>query len=116
MFDRRGIGLGEVLVAVTLLTGGLLALVASAAAGARLIAVGQQSTRLAAAAEVAVSEFQAGDCATAVGGERTIPPFVLRWSVATDGPIRALSLEVTVPDGPRRRIVRFVSARWCGAA
>lgn len=113
MRNRRGRTLVEVLVALVVLTVGLLGAAAAAAGAARLISAGGRQFELAALATAVLEEARTASCGTPTAGTRTVPPFTLTWSVEP-GPgvseIRLLALEQVTPE-PRR--TAFVAARWC---
>lgn len=102
----------EVLVALLVLTAGLIGTVSAAAGAARLIAQGARHTRLAAASASLLEELRDAGC-TVADGARVVRPFRFRWTVRRAPGIAEIHLTASwaVPAGASQ--AAFVLARWC---
>jgi len=112
MRGQLGMTIIEVLVALLVLTVGLLGTVAAAGAAARLIADGHRHTRLAAAATGILEELHDTGC-VATDGDRVVAPFEFAWTVERSLELTEIRLIGEYHTGAGTRQVAFVEARWC---
>jgi prepilin-type N-terminal cleavage/methylation domain-containing protein len=104
--STRGFTLAEVLVAILILSVGLLAIAASSGTVYRLLGYGKRSTE---AASLAASRLEwlrreanltSPRCTGLVGGTDTVPGGVIeQWTVTGSGASRSVVLVVTTPTG-----------------
>jgi hypothetical protein len=109
----RGVTLVELVVAVLVLTVGVLALAGTAAAVSRMVAWGQRLGGSGVAAQARLEALRAGGCASLGDGRDSVGRYRLRWSVATAGPLRSLTLTVSYPNGRGDRNDVFEAVAWC---
>jgi Tfp pilus assembly protein PilV len=104
----------EVLVAVLVLSVGLLALTGTAAAVSRMIDDGRRSTEAAALAAERIELLLASGCAYEETGSTTSGPFAVAWQVAAaaGGRTRILTVMVerTAQRGTRADTIRTVQS------
>lgn len=102
--DPEGFSLVEVVVAMVLLTIGVLCLAASARAVTRLTSQGARVGHAATVVASRLERLRAGACdALAAGGSATSGPFTERWTVEAAGTVRTVTITVTYPDGAAMR-------------
>jgi prepilin-type N-terminal cleavage/methylation domain-containing protein len=111
--NRRGFSLVEVMIAIVILTTGVLALAASSAAGTRLIVQGGSLGRSAALAEGRIEILRSTACTSLTSGTATEGAFTVGWTVGTTGNLRAVVVTVTYPTGRGTRTDTFTSAISC---
>ena len=110
---RRGFSLVEVMIAVVILTVGILALAGTSARVVRMI---NQGGRLAGASLVAEGRFEilrATSCATLASGSTVEGPFTIRWTVATSGYLRTVGLTVVYVTGGTTHTDAYVTSISC---
>jgi hypothetical protein len=103
----------ELVVAVLVLTVGVLALAGTAGAVSRMVGWGQRLGGSAIAAQARLEELRSGGCASPGGGRDSVGHYRLRWSVATTGSLRAVALTVEYPNGHEVRSDLFETVAWC---
>lgn len=112
MRSVRGFTIVETLVAVMVLTVGLLALVSTAAVATRLISDGQRQTVVSTRAHERIEILRAQGCPIAGSGSEARGAFAVAWQVEATPGGRARSLVVVVtsqtPRGPRADTVATV--------
>lgn len=101
MSETRGMTMIEVLIAVLVLSAGLLALTTAAAGVSRMIDYGRRSTEAAALATGRIELLRAGGCPAAGTGSTTSGSFSVSWDV-TETAKRARLVTVTVTDTGQR--------------
>lgn len=116
MSDTRGFTIVEVLVAMVVLSVGVLALVSSAALVTRMVGTGQHSTRATQVAERRLETLRQSARSTVVpctnvpagNGNATTEGMLETWSVTVTGQARNLVSNVTynVPRGTRTVTLR----------
>jgi prepilin-type N-terminal cleavage/methylation domain-containing protein len=110
MSDERGMTIVEVLVAVLVLSVGLLALTTAAAAVTRMVDEGKRSTEAAALAAERVELLLADGCPVLGGGSTARGSFTVGWEVVAAAGERARAITVvverTTPRGTRADTVR----------
>lgn len=113
--DARGFTIVEVLVAVLILSVGMLALASTAATVTRMIGQGQ---RFSEASTLAVERFEiirAQDCADMGSGSADEGRYALTWTVSSvaGGNARSVALTVTSPTGRGSRADSFATTIAC---
>jgi len=109
----RGFTLVELVVAVLVLSVGVLALSGTAAAVTRMMGWGQRFGASAVAAQARLEALRAGGCAALGGGLDSTGHYRLRWSVTAAGSLRTVALTVEYPDGRGLRSDLFEAVAWC---
>lgn len=97
---HAGFTLLEILVTLTLLAVGLLALASTSTAIARLNGAGEWRARAAALMDARLERLRAGPCAPAAGVDRD-RAITARWSTVVAGGVQRLEEDVTLPDPAR---------------
>ena len=113
MKRTRGFALVELVVAVLVLTVGVLALAGTAAAVSRMVAWGQRLGGSAGAAQARLEALRSGGCGSLADGRDSVGPYQLRWTVVTAGSLRTVALTVSYPNGRGDRSDRFEADAWC---
>lgn len=111
--NRRGFSLVEVMIAVVILTVGILALAGTSARVVRMIS---QGGRLGGSSLVAEGRFEilrSTSCATLASGYSAEGPYRVRWTVATAGFLRTVGLTVSYPTGGATRTDSYVTHISC---
>jgi len=101
------------LVAVLVVTVGLLALAGTAGSVVRMAGQGRRRGGAGIAAASRLEVLRAAGCASLAGGRDTAGAYLLEWTVASQGPLRTVQLVVTYADGRDVRSDRFEAAAWC---
>ena len=110
---RRGFSLVELLVALAVLSVGLLALAGVTASVMRASTAAACGARAAELLEARAESLHAAPCDTG-SGAREVAGLRERWSVARDGALLLLADSVTYAlPGREPRSVGLVAARWC---
>lgn len=109
----RGASLVELLVAITVLAVGLLAVAGVTGGVLRASSAAARGARAVELLEARAESLHAAPCDTS-SGERTWDGLRERWSVARDGDLLVLadSVRVEMPDR-EPRAVGLVARRWC---
>jgi len=116
---ERGFTIVEVLVAVLILTVGLLALASTAALVTRMVGQGDRYTETANLAsrqfETFRSQWTGTNCSGAADGSTTVSGFTVAWRVvsAASGRARDVQLTVTAPTGRGSRTDTFYNTIPC---
>ncbi len=113
MNGTRGFTLVELVVAVLVLTVGVLALAGTAAAVTRMVGWGQRLSGSAIAAQSRLEALRAGGCGSLGSGRDSVGPYRLQWSVTEAGSLRTIALTVDYPDGRGDRSEPFEATAWC---
>lgn len=103
----------ELVVAMLVLTVGVLALAGTAAAVSRMVEWGQRLGGSAIAAQSRLEALRSGGCAALGDGRDAVGRYRLQWSVAAAGSLRTVALTVDYPDGRGDRRDRFEALAWC---
>lgn len=112
--NERGFSLIELIVAILILTVGILGLAATAGQVQRMVGWGGRFGGSAAIASAKLEELRATPCATlASSGSGTQGIYALSWTVATSGTLRTFALTVTYPNGRSTRVDAYESQRSC---
>jgi len=110
---RHGFSLVEVMIAVVILTVGVLALAGTSAGVVKLIS---QGGRLGGSSLVAEGRFEllrATPCASLASGSTVEGPFTVRWTVTTSGYLRTVDLTVAYATSGRTRTDTFATTISC---
>lgn len=116
MTNRRGFTIVEVLVAVMVLTVGLLALVTTAAMTTRMIGQGGRYTRASTLASQRFEILRSRTCTALADSTQTQGPYTIAWTVTSTngGKSRQIKVTVTSPVGEGKyRTDTFVTTRYC---
>jgi prepilin-type N-terminal cleavage/methylation domain-containing protein len=111
--NRRGFSLIEMMVALVILTVGVLGLAASARVVTQMTGSGG---RYGGASSVAASRFEqlrAATCTTLSAGSATTGRYTERWTVTTSGQLRVVDLAITYNDGTSSRTATYSTAISC---
>lgn len=120
--DQAGFTIVEVLLAVIMLTVGVLALASSSASTTRMMSFGQKKTDATAIAQSVLDSLRYRAAATspkctalASGSQNTSPKlgFTTSWTVATSGDQRNISVGVTYSVGPNTKTETVTSSFFC---
>jgi len=109
----RGFTLVELVVAVLVLSVGVLALSGTAAAVTRMMGWGQRFGASALAAQARLEALRAGGCAALGGGLDSTGHYQLRWRVTAAGSLRTVVVTVEYPDGRGLRSDLYEAVAWC---
>lgn len=101
--NRRGFSLVEVMIAIVILTTGVLALAASSAAVTRLISQGGRLGGAAVAAEGRIELLRATPCASLTGGTTNDGPYTVVATVTGSGNLRTVVVTVSYQTGRSTR-------------
>jgi prepilin-type N-terminal cleavage/methylation domain-containing protein len=96
MTGERGFTIIEVMVAVMILTVGLLALVGTAGLVTRMIGQGQRYTEVATLANERVEILRAEGCPALGAGSETRAGYTINWLVTDAGGLASRGIEVVV--------------------
>jgi len=109
-----GFALIELIVAITLLAAGVLALAGSAVSLGVLARRGWAQAASAAAAGAAIEAARAAGCGASATGVASARGLRLSWIVAGSGALREMTVVTAYPWGPGLRSDTFVAALRCG--
>lgn len=112
----QGFSLVEVIVAMVLLTIGLLCLAASARSVTRLTSQGALVGQAAAVVASRMERLRAGACDALAGGSATSGSFTERWTVDPSGPVRTVTIMVSYPAGVGMRYDTLAGVITCDEA
>ena len=112
MNRRGGFSLVECVVAAVVLSAGLLAVVASGRAMQQLDLLGGRTALAAEVAATRIATLRAAACAGPLNGAAS-GAIDERWSVATAGALRTVTLDVSFIAGNRSHTVRYQAAWLC---
>jgi Tfp pilus assembly protein PilV len=115
ILNRTGSTITEVLVAVIILSVGLLGLVTTAGLVTSMIGQGQRSTETSTLAGERFEILRAERCAAAGTGSETRGAYTVSWRVTevTGGKGREFSVTVASPTGRGTRTARFTTTHFC---
>jgi prepilin-type N-terminal cleavage/methylation domain-containing protein len=115
LVPRRGVTMVELMVALMIVSVGLLALASSATLVTRLMGGGATQTRAAALAYTNLEKLRSVSCANAVAGADTVRGIVSTWtvqSIVASSTTRGLSVNLTVKyptsKGPRTQTYKTI--------
>lgn len=112
---ERGFTVIEVMVAVLILSVGMLALVSTAATVTRMIGQGQRFSEASTLAAKRFEILRATDCSVMTSNTATEGAYTLKWAVADTaaGKAKAVTLTVTSPTGRGDRTDTFNTTISC---
>ena len=116
MTNHRGFTIVEVLIAVLILTVGLLGLVSTAALTTRMIGQGQRYTQASTLASQRFEILRARSCAALADSSGAQGAYTVAWTVtsADGGKSRLITVAVTSPTGAgKTRTDSFTTKRLC---
>lgn len=115
MKGERGFTIVEVLVAVLVLTVGLLGLATTAALVTRMVAQGDRYTEAATLASRRFEILRSRGCSSLSNGSETVGRFTVSWTVASTagGKARTVTVTVVSPTGRGRRTDTFSNTIIC---
>ena len=112
--NERGFSLAEVMIAMVILTVGVLGIAASSAAITRMTAEGGRQGGSAAVAESRIELLTATPCASIVStGSATTGKFTETWTVTTAGLLNTVTVNVSYPSGRTTRTSTYVAYISC---
>jgi len=114
--NRRGFSLVEVMIALVILTTGILALAATAGGVTKLIALGGRLSGSAAAAEGRFETLRATTCTSLTAGSATDGIYSTSWTVTTGGTtglLRTVVLTVSYSNGRSTRSDIYTTTISC---
>lgn len=113
--EERGFTVIEVMVAVLILSVGMLALVSTAATVTRMIGQGQRYSEASTLAAGRFEILRATDCSAMTSSTATEGAYTLSWTVAdtASGNAKAVTLTVTSPTGRGDRTDTFNTTIAC---
>ncbi|MEX0691142.1 MAG: prepilin-type N-terminal cleavage/methylation domain-containing protein [Gemmatimonadales bacterium] len=112
--NRNGFTVVEVIIAIVILSVGIISLAGTAALVTRMVAQGQRYTEAAQLANRRFEILRSMDCATLEAGSATGGQFTETWTITTVGTNgRTLSVVVQSPTGTGVRADTFSTTRFC---
>lgn len=117
MTNRNGFTIVEVLVAVLILTVGLLGLATTAATVTRMISQGQRYSEAASMAAQRFEILRSQSCSAMAGGSSTQGRYSMTWSVtpSANGNVDTVKVVVTSPTASATRADSFQTTIFCGS-
>lgn len=115
MSNQRGFTIIEVLVAVLVLTVGILGLATTAALVTRMIGQGERFSQASTMAAEQFEIFRSQQCTSLAAGNATRGGITLSWTVqnAAGGRARTVTIEVLTPTGRGTRADTFSTTIGC---
>lgn len=112
--NERGFSLIELIVAILILTVGILGLAATAGQVTKMVGWGGRYGASAVVASAQLEQMRATPCVSlASSGSATKGIYRLSWTVTTAGNLRSISLTVTYPNGRTTRNDVYETYRSC---
>jgi type IV pilus modification protein PilV len=120
--NEKGFTIVEVLIAIIMLTVGVLALASSSASTTRMLSFGQMKTDASAIAQSVLDSLRytaaatSPKCTALASGSQTTPPkrgFTTSWTVTTLGDQRNISVGVAYRVGPQNKSETVTSSIFC---
>jgi len=111
---KRGFTLVEVMIAIVILTAGVLALAATSGGVTRLVSQGGRISGAAIAAEGRLEILRnTTPCTAIAGGTATDGSYALSWTVTTNALLRTVVIQVSYPTGRSTRTDTYTTAISC---
>jgi prepilin-type N-terminal cleavage/methylation domain-containing protein len=112
--SERGFSLIELIVAILILTVGILGLAATAGQVTKMVAWGGRYGASAVVASAQLEQLRATPCASLVAGTATKGIYSLSWTVTASGTaLRTMTLTITYPNGRSTRSDVYETYRSC---
>lgn len=114
--NRRGFSLIEVMIAIVILTAGVLALAATSGAVTKMIGQSGRLSESASVAEGRLEILRATPCASLSGGNSAEAPYTFSWTVTTSGAngfLRTVVLTISYPNGRTTRTDVYTTTISC---
>jgi prepilin-type N-terminal cleavage/methylation domain-containing protein len=112
--NERGFSLVELIVAILILTVGILGLAATAGQVQRMVGWGGRYGASASLANAQLETLRATPCASlAASGTVTRGIYTLSWTVVASGQLRTFTLTVAYPNGRSTRSDTYETQRSC---
>ncbi len=111
--SERGFSLVEVVVAILILTVGILGLAASAGQVTKMTGWGQRFGGSAVVAASRLEELRATPCTALANGTTTSGRYTIAWTITANGTLRDMVVTVTYNNGRATRTDTFESYRSC---
>ena len=114
MNNERGFSLAEVMIAMVILTVGVLGIAAASAGITRMSSEGGRSGGAAAVAASRIEAINATPCASIpTSGSATTGKFTETWRVTASGLLRTIDVSVSYTDGRKTRTSTYVAYVSC---
>ncbi len=110
---QRGFSLVEVVVAILVLTIGILGLAASAGQVTKMTGWGQRYGGSAVVAASQLEQLRATPCTSLANGNTTSGRYAVTWTITANGTLRDMVVTVTYNNGRATRTDTFESFRSC---
>ena len=120
--SKDGFTIVEVLIAIVMLSIGVLALASSSGSITRMMHFGRMKTDATAIAQSVLDSLRytaqatTPKCTNVVAGSQATPPklgFTTSWTVTTSGDTRRVLVAVTYQIGPRQRVDTLTTTLFC---
>lgn len=111
--NARGFSLIELMIAVMILTVGVLGVAGSARVVTQMTGSGARYGASAAVASSRFEQLRAADCSTVASGSATTGRFAEKWTVTTAGMLRTVTLTITYNNGTKTRTDVFSTMISC---
>jgi prepilin-type N-terminal cleavage/methylation domain-containing protein len=112
--NQRGFSLAEVMIAMVILSVGVLGVAASSAGITKMTAEGGRSGGSAAVAESRIEALTAIPCASLTSsGTATTGKFTESWTITTSNLLRTITETVTYPAGSATRTATYIAYISC---
>jgi prepilin-type N-terminal cleavage/methylation domain-containing protein len=110
---RKGFTLVELMIAIIILTTGILALAGTAGAITRMLSGGGRLGGSAVTAEGRFELLRATPCASLASGSAVEGPYTVAWTVTTSGYLRTIGLTVSYATGRGTRTDSYQTTISC---
>ncbi|MBI1723748.1 MAG: prepilin-type N-terminal cleavage/methylation domain-containing protein [Gemmatimonadetes bacterium] len=111
--NARGFSLIELMIAMVILTVGVLGVAASARLVTQMTGSGGRYGGSSVVASSRFEQLRAGDCATLTAGSATTGKYSESWTVAPSGLLRTVTLTISYNDGRGTRSAVFATTISC---
>ncbi len=111
--NERGFSLIELIVAILILTVGILGLAATAGQVTKMVGWGGRYGASAVVAGGQLEQLRATPCVSLANGTATKGIYSLSWTITASGTLRTMTLTVTYPNGRTTRNDVYETYRSC---
>ena len=111
--SERGFSLIELIVAILILTVGILGLAATAGQVTKMVAWGGRYGSSAVVASSQLEQLRATPCVSLANGTATKGIYSLSWTITASGTLRTMTLTVSYPNGRSTRSDVYETERVC---